>query len=124
MKIVVGVLLAVLVLFSALVGGGMLLGLLGRQDQLTPTLIVAALAGAAAAEAARWITPRPYLGRVIALSCAGVGGVLFFTQLAHWQEHASLAWGSVMLDAAVLLGLFGSWARWSQEADAAARKGG
>ena len=114
MRVVVGVVVLTVVVFLGLLVGGVVLGMVGRQNDAIPIFIVAGLAGGLAAEAAKQTTPRGDVGKVIATACIGVVAILVLTQLAHWSSQGAIAWGSVILGAAVFIGLFGSWARWQQ----------
>jgi hypothetical protein len=115
MRVLLGVVVLTVVVFGGLLVGGVVLGMTGRQNDAIPVLIVAALAGALAAEAAKRATPTKDVGKVIATACVGIVSILVLSQFARWSSQGAIAWGSVMLDAAVFIGLFGSWARWQQE---------
>jgi hypothetical protein len=67
------------------------------------------------AEVTKLISAREQRGRAIFLICCLVGMLLVISLVRHWNEVGGIAWGSVLLEGAILLGLFGSWARWQQE---------
>lgn len=116
MRVVGGVVAAFLSLFVVLLAGGFVLGFLGMQTQGIPILIVAALAGGAAAEAAKRVTPQTSLSKVIATCCLTVLAIGIALQFHSWFADGSITWGSILMNIAVLAGMFGSWARWQQEA--------
>lgn len=98
--------------------GGFLLGLADKAQSAWANFMVAGMAGAAGAELAKILSGKSPLGIIIAFLCGVSCLILAMAQIDYFLQFGQLAWGSVLIGAGILLGLFGSWARWQQDSEA------
>jgi hypothetical protein len=108
----------VVALFVATLIVGILLGALGKAESAIWLFVFTAIAGAVSAEVTKLVSAPEQRGRAIFLICGLVGLLLVISLVRHWNEVGGVAWGSVLLEGAILLGLFGSWCRWELEGNA------
>jgi len=115
MRIYLATAAGVVALFVATLLVGIVLGALGKAQSGIWLFAFMAVAGGISAEVTKLISPSSGRGRAIFLICCLVGVLLAISLARHWNEVGGIAWGSVLLEGAILLGLFGSWARWQQD---------
>lgn len=118
MRIYVATATGVVALFVAALIVGVLLGALGKAESGIWLFVFAAIAGAVSAEVTKLVSAPEQRGRAIFLICCLVGMLLVISLVRHWNEVGGVAWGSVLIEGAILLGLFGSWCRWELEGKA------
>jgi len=117
-RIYVATATGVVALFVAALIVGVLLGALGKAESGIWLFVFAAIAGAVSAEVTKLVSAPEQRGRAIFLICCLVGMLLVISLVRHWNEVGGVAWGSVLIEGAILLGLFGSWCRWELEGKA------